>query len=138
MQVEKLLDNIRSPKLDPAHQRDQIDLLQKLNCLHLEQHDNDSELDAQITTMETAYQMQSAAMKTFDISREPAAIRELYGETPFARSCLLARRLVEDGVRFVTVYFITPARAISRGTRTKTTTKPTANFAPMRTSPPPL
>ena len=43
--------------------------------------------------------------ETFDISREPAAVREAYGETPFARSCLLARRLLEDGVRVVSVYY---------------------------------
>jgi uncharacterized protein (DUF1501 family) len=55
--------------------------------------------------METAFQMQSRAMETFDISREPQATRDAYGPTPFARSCLLARRLVEDGVRFVTVYY---------------------------------
>jgi uncharacterized protein (DUF1501 family) len=49
--------------------------------------------------------MQREAMDTFDVSREPQAIREMYGDTPFARSCLLARRLVEDGVRCVTVYY---------------------------------
>jgi hypothetical protein len=55
--------------------------------------------------METAFHMQKQAMKTFDISREPEHIREMYGHTAFARSCLLARRLVEDGVRFVTIYY---------------------------------
>jgi uncharacterized protein (DUF1501 family) len=49
--------------------------------------------------------MQREAMETFDISREPAGLREAYGETPFGRSCLLARRLLEAGVRFVTVYY---------------------------------
>jgi hypothetical protein len=48
--------------------------------------------------METAFQMQSEAMQTFDISREPESVRSAYGDTPFARSCLLARRLLEDGV----------------------------------------
>jgi uncharacterized protein (DUF1501 family) len=57
--------------------------------------------------METAFHMQSEAMKTFDISREPQHVRDMYGTTAFARSCLLARRLVEDGVRFVTVYYTT-------------------------------
>jgi uncharacterized protein (DUF1501 family) len=55
--------------------------------------------------METAFHMQKRAMQTFDISREPEHVRALYGETTFARSCLLARRLVEDGVRFVSVYY---------------------------------
>jgi uncharacterized protein (DUF1501 family) len=56
--------------------------------------------------METAFHMQRRAMDTFDIGKEPAHIRAMYGDTPFARSCLLARRLVEDGVRFVTVYYV--------------------------------
>ena len=45
-------------------------------------------------------------MQTFDISQEPEHVRKMYGDTPFARSCLLARLLVEDGVRFVTVYYV--------------------------------
>src|SRR6185295_8332318 len=85
---------------------EQLDLLQQLNRIHLQKHDGDAELDAQIKTMETAYQMQSAAMKTFDISREPESVRNAYGDSPFAKSCLLARRLVEDGVRFVSVYYV--------------------------------
>jgi hypothetical protein len=56
--------------------------------------------------METAFHMQREAMETFDISREPEHIRAAYGDSPFARSCLLARRLVESGVRFVTVYYV--------------------------------
>jgi len=105
MQIDKLVANVRNPKLDAARQREQLDLLQKLNRLHLEERDGDPDLEAQIKTMETAYQMQAAAIKTFDISREPESVRALYGDTPFSRSCLLARRLVEDGVRFVTVYY---------------------------------
>jgi hypothetical protein len=49
--------------------------------------------------------MQKQAMTTFDINREPQQIREMYGDSTFAKSCLLARRLVEDGVRFVTIYY---------------------------------
>jgi hypothetical protein len=106
MAVEKLVANIRNPRLNAGQQREQLDLLSQLNGLHLSQRGGDSELDAQIKTMETAFRMQSQAMKTFDISQEPQPIREMYGDTPFARSCLLARRLVEDGVRFVTVYYV--------------------------------
>src|SRR5439155_953226 len=62
-------------------------------------------LEGQIKAMETAFHMQKRAMQTFDISREPESVRQLYGETTFGRSCLLARRLVEDGVRVVTVYY---------------------------------
>jgi hypothetical protein len=107
MTVEKLIADIRNPNIARDEQREQLDLLAKLNQRHLAQRAGDSELDGQIRAMETAFQMQREAMQTFDISREPAAVRAQYGETPFARSCLLARRLLEDGVRCVTVYYTT-------------------------------
>jgi hypothetical protein len=103
--VDKLLANIRNPRLDFSQQREQLDLAQALNRRHAAQRGNDSDLEGQIKAMETAFQMQKKAMDTFDISREPKHVRDLYGDSPFARSCLLARRLVEDGVRFVTVYY---------------------------------
>src|SRR5258705_7149510 len=105
MAVEKLVTNIHNPYLSRPQQRKQLDLLEKMNQLHLRHRDGDMELEGQIKTMETAFAMQSEAMKTFDISREDQKTREMYGNTPFQRSCLLARRLVEDGVRFVTVYY---------------------------------
>ena len=105
MQVDKLLANIRNPGLNFDEQREQLDLVQKLNRRHADRRDRDPELEGQIKAMETAFQMQKKAMNTFDISREPQHVRDMYGNTPFARSCLLARRLVEDGVRFVTVYY---------------------------------
>jgi hypothetical protein len=107
MAVDKLVANIRNPRLDRSQQREQLDLLGRLNRLHLERSDGDAQLDAQIKTMETAFRMQARAMETFDVSREPQHVRDMYGNSPFARSCLLARRLVEDGVRFVTVYYTT-------------------------------
>jgi hypothetical protein len=107
MHVDKLLANIKNPSLSRDQQRQQLNLLESLNQSHLKSRDGDNELEAQIKTMETAFNMQKEAMKTFDISREPQHIQELYGTTPFARSCLLARRLVEDGVRFVSVYYTT-------------------------------
>jgi hypothetical protein len=105
MAVEKLVANIRNPALSRDQQREQLDLLGKINEMHLKERPGDGELEAQIKTMETAFNMQAEAMETFDISRESAATREMYGETKFQKSCLLARRLVEDGVRFVTVYY---------------------------------
>ena len=104
--VEKLLRNIRNPNQSPAQQRQQLDLIGRLNRLHLEQRSGDTELNAQIRSMETAYRMQVEAMDAFDIEKEPTSVREMYGDSPFARSCLLARRLVESGVRFVTVYYV--------------------------------
>jgi hypothetical protein len=105
MQLEKLLANIRNPKLSYAEQREQLDLLEHLNRLHASQRGGDRELEGQIQAMETAFQMQRQATQTFDISSEPESLQQMYGESTFARSCLLARRLVEAGVRFVTVYY---------------------------------
>jgi hypothetical protein len=106
MAVDKLLANIRNPLTPPDAQREQLDLLGELNRLHLARRDQDPQLEGQIRAMETAFRMQREAMDTFDISREPEHVREAYGNSPFARSCLLARRLVESGVRFVTVYYV--------------------------------
>jgi hypothetical protein len=106
MRVDKLLSNIRNPNLTLEQQREQLDVLQQLNAWHRNSRGGDAELEAQIRSMETAFRMQSRAMDTFDISREPECVRAEYGDTPFARSCLLARRLVEAGVRFVTVYYV--------------------------------
>jgi hypothetical protein len=105
MQVNKLVANIKNPELTFDQQREQLDVLQKLNRRHADRRSNDPELEGQIKAMETAFHMQKKALQTFDISREPQHIRDLYGDSKFARSCLLARRLVEDGVRFVTVYY---------------------------------
>jgi hypothetical protein len=105
MQVDQLLTDIRNPLLSRSEQREELDLLDTLNQRHLAQRGGDQALEGQIHAMETAFQMQSEAMRTFDISLESEATRELYGKSPFARSCLLARRLLEDGVRCVTVYY---------------------------------
>jgi hypothetical protein len=105
MNVENLIANIRNPRIAPERQREQLDLVQALNRRHAARRENDPELEGQIKTMETAFQMQKKAMDTFDISKEPEHVRAKYGDTKFAKSCLLARRLIEAGVRFVTVYY---------------------------------
>ena len=105
MSVDKLVANVRNSVLAPTQQRRQIDLIQKLNQLHAAKRENDHALEGQIKAMETAYRMQSAATDAFDISRESPKMRELYGDTPFGRSCLLARRLAESGVRYISVYY---------------------------------
>ena len=105
MAVDKLLAYIKSPRFGYAEQREQLDLLQELNRAHLAERNGDSALEAQIYSMETAYRMQMEATDAFDIARESRATRDAYGESTFARSCLLARRLAERGVRFTTVYY---------------------------------
>jgi hypothetical protein len=106
MKVDKLLANIHNAKISETEQREQLDLLGKLNRLHLNERARDAALEGEVKAMETAFHMQREAMETFDISREPEHVRTAYGDSPFARSCLLARRLVESGVRFVTVYYV--------------------------------
>jgi len=105
MKVDNLIANIHNSQITRERQREQLDLVQALNRRHAARRENDPELEGQIKTMETAFHMQKQAMDTFDISREPEHVREKYGDTKFAKSCLLARRLVEAGVRFVTVYY---------------------------------
>ena len=90
-------------------QRTTLDLIQQLNAKHLAERDNDGELAARIHSYELAYRMQSAATDVVDLRRETAETRRLYGidqkETDeFGTRCLLARRLIEHGVRFVQVY----------------------------------
>jgi hypothetical protein len=106
LEVEKLIANIRHPRLSRPQQRKQLDLLGKLNRLHADRRGGDDPLESQIRAMELAFAMQREANEAFDVSREPETTRELYGETTFGQSCLLARRLVERGVRFVQVYYV--------------------------------
>jgi hypothetical protein len=90
-------------------QRRSLDLLKSLNEAHLETRPQDSELAARIESYELAYRMQSEAAATVDLSKESAATQELYGlnnprTADFGRKCLIARRLIENGVRFIQLY----------------------------------
>jgi hypothetical protein len=98
---EKMIRHLRNSSLSSADQRRQLDALQGFNKSHAEANGNDPLLEARVRAMETAFRMQSAAGEAFDVRREPLRIRESYGNGEFARGCLLARRLVERGVRFV-------------------------------------
>ena len=102
---EKLVPNSRNPKRSASQQRQQLDLLGRLNQLHLKRTGPALELEATIHSMEVAYRMQSEAMDAFDTRQESRATLEHYGEGDFARGCLIARRLVERGVRMVQVYY---------------------------------
>ena len=108
--VEKLVANLRHPTLNWRKQREQLDLLQRLNQLHAAQRPEHRALEAQIQAYELAFNMQREATDAFDINRESDATREMYGDTLFGRSCLLARRLSERGVRFVQVYYVDKKR----------------------------
>ena len=93
--------------VDPAIQRDTLSTLRKLNEQHLGAI-GDPEIATRISSYEMAYRMQSSAPELTDLSQEPRHILEMYGAEPgqpsFALNCLLARRLVERGVRFVELF----------------------------------
>lgn len=103
IEPEKMIPNLQNKWLDPKAQRRQLDAVQELNKNFSDNFGADEYLNGRIKSMESAYRMQFEAMDAFDIRKEPDSIREEYGKDPFANGCLLARRLVERGVRFVHV-----------------------------------
>lgn len=110
--VNRLIANLRNPTASRHQQRTQLDLLNKLNRIHLQQRSSGGEradieaLDAHIRVAEMAFRMQAEASELFDLSRESQATLDAYGNSPFGRSCLLARRMAEAGVRFTQVYYV--------------------------------
>ncbi len=102
--VDKLIEHVRNRELSLEHQRDQLDLLQSLNRRHLEATGGDPNLESRIQSFELAYRMQIEAADVFDLNREPQHIREMYGDSVHGRQLLMARRLVERGVRFVQLW----------------------------------
>jgi len=104
-EIEKLIANIRNASgLNREAQRKQLDLLQSLNKRHQEQRQQDAELEARLQSFELAYRMQMEASDAFDISREPEYVRKAYGDSVQARQILIARRLVERGVRYIQLW----------------------------------
>jgi hypothetical protein len=107
--VDKLVEFIRNGSLDSKRQREQLDLLLAFNQRHLAERQKDTQLEARIQSFELAYRMQMEASDAFDIMKEPEAVRQMYGVKPgpegsFARQCLIARRLLERGVRFLQLW----------------------------------
>ena len=102
--------NLNTPDgVSNRQQRDTVELINRLNRDHLTAGDTDSPLPARIASYELAYRMQSHAHEVVEVSQESAATHRLYGmDNPvtedFGRRCLLARRMVERGVRFVQLY----------------------------------
>jgi len=96
-------------EVPPEKMRSRMDLLRKLNEMDLERNPAGTELAARIASYELAYRMQGCAPEAVDLARESEVTRKLYGldnpvTAPFGRQCLIARRLVERGVRFVQLY----------------------------------
>ena len=104
--VSQLIKNLEHPNLSRSQQARQIELLHAYNLRHQSRRAEDARLEAHIRSMETAFRMQTEASEAFDLRRETTAMRNTYGNTPYGKSCLLARRLVERGVRFVQVYYV--------------------------------
>ena len=102
--VEKLIEHVRNHYTSLSEQRRQIDLIQTLNEEHRRLRQDDSQIESRIQSFELAYRMQMEATDAFDVDREPAHIRERYGPGTQARQILIARRLLERGVRFVQLW----------------------------------
>jgi Protein of unknown function (DUF1501) len=102
---DKLIRYIKNPSTSPTEQRRALDLLQKLNVLEERRDGEDGQLESSIQAAEIAFKMQSEAPEVFDTLKEPEAVRARYGDHDFGRGCLMARRLVERGVRMVQVYY---------------------------------
>jgi Protein of unknown function (DUF1501) len=101
---EKLVENIRNGFVAPGRQQAQLGLLRQLNRQHQQQRPHDELLEARIQSFELAFRMQGEATEALDVAREPKSVREMYGDTVYGRQLLVARRLLERGVRFVQVW----------------------------------
>lgn len=103
--AEALIANIRHPHLERSQQRRQIDLLNRLNQIHQSSRAEDSDLEARIQSFELAFRMQMEATDALDISRESQKTIEMYqADRVHGRQLLIARRLIERGVRVVQCY----------------------------------
>ena len=100
---EAIIPNL-NPARSSARQSKQLQLLQKLNRAHQNSREGDDQLDSRIRSFELAYRMQMEASDAFDITKESTRVREAYGSGVHAKQCLMARRLVERGVRFVQLW----------------------------------
>lgn len=102
--VDAMLENIRNKYTSREEQRRQLDLVHKLNDIHAQNLQKDAALEARLESYEMAFKMQTEASDAFDVNKEPAAVRDAYGRTSQGNQMLIARRLIERGVRFVQVW----------------------------------
>jgi len=101
MKPDSILRDLKNPHLPRSAQRKQTELLVELNRFDLERHGQEQKLESSIQAMEMAFRMQFAVPKVFDTASESKSVLEMYGDSEYAKGCLLARRLVERGVRMV-------------------------------------
>ena len=102
--VNRLIENIRNDYTPLDEQRRQLDLVHQLNELHSQALQKEAGLEARIEAYEMAFKMQTEATDAFNISKEPAEVRKAYGNSKTGTTMLVARRLLERGVRFVQVW----------------------------------
>jgi hypothetical protein len=109
--IDQIIENIHSDLANAKDQRAQLDLLSRLNEIHKQKRQGDGVLDARIQSFELAFRMQTDATEAFDVQREPDYVKEACGMTSpdrtvqaQARQFILARRLLERGVRYVQVW----------------------------------
>ena len=101
MKPDSILRDLKNPHLSRTEQRQQANLLAQLNQFDLERQQQDQKLESSIQAMEMAFRMQFAVPDVFDTAKESKPTLDLYGKSEFAKGCLIARRLVECGVRMV-------------------------------------
>ncbi|MEI6075115.1 MAG: DUF1501 domain-containing protein [Verrucomicrobiota bacterium] len=102
--LSQLIENIRNPVTPLAEQRRQLDLVHQLNEIHSQNLQKEAQLESRLEAFEMAFKMQTEATDAFDLTRESPAMRTLYGRTAQGIQLLIARRLLERGVRFVQVW----------------------------------
>jgi hypothetical protein len=102
--VDVMIQNIKNPYIPLPEQRRQLDLIHQLNEIHSQNLQKDALLEARIEASEIAFKMQTAASDAFNINQEPEDIKQMYGKTAQGRQMLIARRLIERGVRVVQVW----------------------------------
>ncbi len=102
--VQQMIQNIRNQYLGAAEQRRQMNFVNQLNVIQTQNLQQEAALESRLETYEIAFRMQTEATDAFDIGKEPEAVRSAYGNTAEGKQLLIARRLVERGVRFVQVW----------------------------------
>jgi hypothetical protein len=102
--VQQMIQNIRNQYLPPKEQQRQMEFIHHLDMLHSANLEREAAFETRLESFETAFRMQTAATDAFDVTKEPESVLAAYGNTPQGKQMLIARRLVERGVRFVQVW----------------------------------
>lgn len=102
--INQLVANVRNGWMTPEVQREELDLVRQLNEAHRASRPREAALEARIDAFELAYRMQGEAAEAFDINREPQRVRDAYGSGTNGRQLLIARRLLERGVRYLQIW----------------------------------